>query len=1033
MILSNFVVPEIDLDVLINDHINSEQVDKILIVVPTNRRLRQIKKKLIEYSPRKSLSIINIETLWTLAKKILMANQSFIEMDDSTAKVLLGQCFDELSLPFFRKYHHELPFGTLEKIKNYFSLLKENGIYPKDFSELINKIDDEEKAKAADLSKLFSAYIEKTTAMNLCEIGDVFYYINQIKSSEFKSHFENEFPTVNKIIFLGFDELRKPELEFISKLSSIKELMIILKFEYYKYNPKVFGHLIKTFIGLKKIGFAEIADKSRSENSELILHIKKNLFRGVHTSKFKADRIYRIKAENRLNEIEIIAKEIKTLILEQDVDPNEICVAFNLIENYSEIVREVFHANELPVNLTDRFLLNRSLPIISLINILEILESNFHYKSISRAFSNSLISHSIDLNNLIKFSRKYKLTSNYNRWIELIEIAKSKSHEEDFNYDLQKVRDDIGFIKNLVAPFEKRATLKIFLEKFRDLLAKLNLIQNSLKLSPEVAEKNIRSIEVFFDSIHLMTELIEKNSPDKEYDLSLFLDIIRRVANHTRFNVKERQEQSILVTSINEIRGMNFDYLFVAGLSNKDFPTKYSPELIASKNLAFGEMYHLQKERFYFYQAISSWNKNLYLSFPSSDNNAELVESNFLVELSEIIELKSLSDEKFKDYIFTLDDEYKLIGQVGIDSLKNYQSLFKLSQENFKLIHDKLAIENIKKQNSDNEYQGNLNFDLRNEPEGSQLPEAIWNKEFSATEMETFSKCGFQYFMKNILKIYEEEEPTEMLESLELGNYLHRIFFEFFVELRKRGLIISKSNEKEFSEIKKILFATAERVIPDEIKNSNFAFYEIEKIFGLGGNKDDSILMHFLNEEKINNNDFTPEFFEVAFGRINAFETDYELGSKEPVIIDEIKFKGKIDRIDLQKNDERKSFNIVDYKLGNRKPSRIDVLDGISLQLQIYALAARALLENKFNEEFDVSELKLFFLKYSNEHFGLKEFAKSLKLKPDELMQLAIEKIQDNVKKIQEGNFSLTKIDKYEERVCKFCSFKTVCRIDEIV
>lgn len=1031
MILTNLDVNEIDFDVLINDYLYSGQLEKILIVVPTNRRLRQIKKELIEFSPRKSISVINIETLWTLAKKILNAQKSFIEMDDSAAKVLLNQCFNELSLPFFRKYNNELPFGTLEKIKNYFSQLKENGIYPKEFQQLICEVDEKEKQKANDLSKLFLTYFEKTTSMNIFEIGDVFYYLNQIEQQAFNFHFKDEFPNPEKIILWGFDELRKPELNFISKLSLIDNVSIILKFDYYKYNPKVFGHFIKTFIGLKKIGFREVVDKSRIENNELFQHIRKNLFRGIHNTKFKSNKIYRIKTKNRLNEIQNIAKEIKILIHEKNVNPADICVVFNLIENYSEIVRDVFSAYGLPFNLTDRFLLNRSLPIISLINILEIIENNFHYKSISRAFSNPLISHTVDLNNLIKFSRKYKLTSNYNRWVSLIELAKSKSDEEILDYDLQKVSDDIAFIKSLVYSFEKKMSINSFLMNIYNLLAELNVVKNSLKLNSETAEKNIRSLEIFFYNLRLMLELIDQKSPGKEYDFSFFLDTLRSIANHTRFNIKEKQEQSILVTSVEEIRGMHFDYLFIGGLNNQDFPTRYSPELISSKNLALGELYQLQKERFYFYQAVNSWTKNLYLSFPASDDNADLVESNFLVELGEIIELVDLNPEMFNEYIFNYEDEYKIVGQCGIETLENSSSLFNLISEISALIKDKIEIEKLKKNKPENEYSGKINF--KDKTELRSFIETVWNKEFSATEMEIFSKCGFQYFMKNILKISAEEEPTEMIESLELGNYLHRIFFDFFVEIRKRGLIINKSTKEEFDEIIKILFDTAERIIPDEIKNSNFTFYEIEKIFGLGGNKDDSILMRFLDEERKNNVNFTPKYFEVGFGKINPLNTDFDISGNEPFYINGIKFKGKIDRIDLDVNDEQKSFSIVDYKLGNPKITKDDIFDGIALQLQIYSLAASALLKKKYNKEFQIAGLKLFSLRYSNSNFGLKDYAVSLKIPLEELMKIATEKVQENLNKIKEGNFSLTKIKKYEERACKFCNFKTICRIDEII
>ena len=50
---------------------------------------------------------------------------------------------------------------------------------------------------------------------------------------------------------------------------------------------------------------------------------------------------------------------------------------------------------------------------------------------------------------------------------------------------------------------------------------------------------------------------------------------------------------------MNEIRGLNFDYLFISGLCDGDFPTRYSPEIFFSGAYVKSEIYHQTEERYH--------------------------------------------------------------------------------------------------------------------------------------------------------------------------------------------------------------------------------------------------------------------------------------------------------------------------------------------------------------------------------------------------------------------------------------------------
>jgi len=1028
MVLSNSNRNIVNIDRMIDDLLKSNQSEKLLLVVPTNRKVRQLKKLFISQSPLKVVSQLNIETLWTLATKIYKTENSFIKLESPTANVLINQCFKIVKPKTFQKYNESLPFGTQEAIKNYFSKLKENGIYPELFKSQLNLIKETDRAKAEDLLRIFELYVERTKKIKLLEIGDIFHGLSNFSKDGILTALNNLFPQIEKIIFYEFDYLRFPELNFISMFSELQQFEIFVKSEFNKFNPKIFGYMIETIVQLKKMGLREISE-SQPEISIFKDFINQNLFRNKKLSpKIFSNQIQKLTAFNRQHEVETIAKEIKILLLEKSVDISRICIVFNRIANYTNIIRDVFSVFQIPINLTDRFSLNQASPVVAIINILEILESNFNIKNIQKALSSKLFNHNVNLNNLISFSRKYKITSNYNRWQSSIKAAMDS--DEESKIDFEKLDEDLYWIKNLVLPFERRLSKNDALKELDNLLISLEIVQNILKLDSSTAEKNIRAIESFYKNTEMMLKLLDDETPDSKYNINSLLEILRSIANNTRYNIKESAAESILVSSVDEIRGLSFDYVFIGGLSNNDFPTKYSNDLISFDENELIKTKHNQKERFRFYQAITSWKKQLFLSYPQFEGETELVESSFLTELEEIIEIHEVDQNKYLDKIFTRNDENKLLGHYP----ENPDLLKLISQkEQIASTREKISIDELKKSEAFNEFNGHLLIKHKNEDEYTLdlIAEKLQTRkehQYSASEMETFSRCPFKYFLQHILNIKVEKEPTEFIESIELGIYLHKILFHFYIELKKRNLELRNCSDSIFNEAKDLIFNIARQIIPNELLTSPFAFYDIEKIFGINGNEKDSILYMFISFERTSEG-FSPKYFEVSFGEIKN-ESEDSIHFREAVAADKVLLKGKIDRVDI--DEEQKKYKIIDYKLSGRKPTGKDIEDGLALQLPIYAFAAEALLAREFGSNLQPDNLHIFSLKYMEGKFGINEYFPGKNSFNKDLILLAMDKVKSNAKKIIKGEFPLTSLDDYSQRICRNCDFGSVCRINEL-
>jgi len=1078
MLFTKQNIESINLTEIIDKKISEGKIDSFLLIYPTNRKIRDLKKKIISASPGKSVKKINIETLTTFSTKLLKESftayslqnsgsiQRFIPLSEAASSVFLKQAVEKTKLRYLSNYDGEIPDGTLDRIKSVISEYKRNGISPDELRKEAENLDRSEKAKALDVADIYEIYKKKCMDLNTYEIGDIYENLNNILDDDKHQHFRKIYPEADLAVIDGFDELTLPEIKIINFISTVPDLTLILNFDYAEDNPYIFTHLEKTYKHLKDHGFRQINweagnrafGKSESEpaKNDFLEFIKKNLFavRKVEKRKFEGIKITKFTADDRAKEVRMLAKEIKELILREGAKPHKICVAFNLIKNYSRLVRDVFESCGIPFNLTDRITLSTSQPVTAIINFLEIIENDFYYKNIFRAFSSGYIDlPDVNISNLFKAAAELKIISGKTNWINSLNDAlKNLEYDGDIDSDEKDAKrksyagaiDDINKISGLIEPFDKKLKIAEFKDRLEKFVFSSRLPLMLIDTDDKTAEENIKSVSFFFETINEIFDLIEKeDGREKKYPIQFFLDQIRTASSRARFNVKEKSGCGVLVTNLEEIRGLEFDYLFIGGMCDGDFPTRYNPEIFFSGRYLKQAFIHQTEERFRFYQTLSCWKKGLYLSVPASDGTKELAVSTFLKDLEEIVEIDSKAEEAFDNTLYCRQEILEEAGIIGADRAKIYYSneIASLDLDVDEIAKaasvDKLRVENPFDNNPFTGFLIQQERDKANESDLIKNKLTLYkNKEYSISQLETYAKCPFKFFIERILNIKPLEEPTEEIEAKEMGSILHSILFEFYTELRDRNLQLQNCSEEVFAEASKIMREIAERGVNAASFNSPVTFYEKEKILGFGGKWENSVLYKFLEEERDDAGNLIPSFFEVSFGTLKKEWTDKSLSSSEPVEIDGIRLRGKIDRIEISEGD--KLFNIVDYKLGGKKPTFKELKNGISLQLPVYLYAASELLKKKYNKDFSPNDMIIYSLKYSADKFGkdpvsIKNSRDKEITTPEQLINLTIEHVKKYIQKISEGEFCLSPHGNREQIVCGYCQFKSVCRIEEIV
>jgi len=1047
MILSKNKIKRIDPDNLINDFISQSKLGEILIIVPTNRKIRYLKRELVSQSPGRSVSKINLHTFETFTTQIFQSNDfdSFKSLSEASSAVLLSKSFKKTELKYFSNYRNEIPCGTLDRIKNVITQYKLNGISPEQIISESIKLEGSEKLKAIDISNVYKNYLAHCKGLNVYETGDVYSEVLLLDKKDFALRFNNSFREIRTILINGFDEFTQPEIDIINRTGDVEGIELFVIFDYYRYNPALFSHLDNCYEKFKVKGFSEVKDTSQIQFNDYQKRIREKLFLLNENDSPKPSKIDTIKiiAQSPEEEIRLIAKEIKSLITKKNVDVDSITVAFNLISDHSTIIRDIFNEYGIPFNLTDRYALNESQPIIALINFLEILENNFYYKNIFRALTGRWIKiNGLDLSNLLRVSSNLKIVSGYKNWIDSIsrtidEINFNNDDEDNRFLPIEfysKAKDDVEAIFEMLKSFREKKTIYEFIDELRKLIYTLGLPQRIINDHNDYIEKNVKAISVFLETLdELFGLLTDENGADKKFPLSFFLSQIKTALQFTRYNIKERHASGVLVTSVNEIRGLNFDYVFIGGLVDGEFPTRYQPEIFLSGSYKKDEYRHILEDRYHFYQALCCAKKKLYLSHSLKDERKEYTPSTFVDDLLRLFSVKEKSYEDYSDFIYSKSELMKYAANLNLEKDKDRLEIHGINIEKLKtdLSIDKLRLENPF---SETEFTGNVSANISDEAKTKLSDQK--EKQYSASQLEEYAKCPFQYFLKRILQLETIEEPTEELESFELGSIIHSILYEFYLEIKERSIILSRCDDDTFKQVEKLIFNIAEKKINKLRLNSTIIFFEREKILGIAGDRKKSILYKFLEEERNNSDGFTPQYFELGFGQ---FKNSKEENANE-FFIGDVKVRGKIDRVDVNPDDN--SYKVIDYKLSGKRPTKKELESGLALQLPLYLYASKILIEAELNKEFNPAVAIIYSLKLSNKEFGEKKIHISNSRTPsedellksnEELIKICNEFIPAYVEKIAEGKFNLSTLEDRENKVCRFCDFKSICRIQDIV
>lgn len=989
---------------------SSENVFSENIIIVPDKFTLNAERLVFDYLDIESSFNIQVMSLTRLVNKVLAG-----KLDDRQVlsrnigqmvitKILLD---NKQKLGIYKKISPAL----CEEFYNTIIQLKSSGITPQ---ELFSKKQDLVlSAKLEDIQFVYERYLE--------ECQDI-----KLDSADLLKLFSQEVMNDNYVkkcnVFVGmFDAFSFRQLESVVSLAqTCLNFNLYLSANTVQKNARLYinetlQQVIENFKSHKILYKIENKIKKIAKIPDFLA---KNMFSECQDKICSSD-IVLAEAENVSEEIDFVARKIKQLVLDKNCKFSEINIACANFESYKLTLEKIFSEYTLPYHFDYSESLRSHFFPKFIFNLLDLLRLEFprellmeHLKSVFvsmpyedyNVFENYILKYGIDHSTFLDKFFDNDVENIRCFYLKNLEILKVK------HSSCQKISDYIYFIKEILNLYNCKDVLD-------------NILADNIY---DIAF--MRATSQVYEKFCEVLDLIENSLGETICDFNYFYELLDNVVSSVSVRTVPLGVNKIFVGDATQSSFGPAKYLFVIGANDGCFPyykndcgmiTDREIGFLSSKNLLSPSIQFVNKcTKYGTLETLLTATEKIYISYPSLMFGVECTPSEVFDALKSIC--CNIDGSKLEMYKISKEFDY-----LKLDYSKDNANYIFGNRLHLNKIISKHNI-TLKAKN----FEKNDEIIEKNNNKGSLIDfKKLYfpNKTVSVSQIERYYNCPYVHFVEYGLKLKERE--IFGLKSVDFGNFLHNIAEKFVQQLIDSNFDFDEQKTKFLVDniAEKTFYAKAYNVEVSKVESLKKEAYVLcERIFS-----------------QITLSDFKPKFVEHSF--MSSFE------------MDELRIKGKIDRIDVFQN----FFVVFDYKTGRNDFSFKDVFYGNKIQSLIYlsviensqnlsGIGAFYIpvkskfiddeLEDKFNGVFlnqkdliisldttlkSATASKIYKIRYKKDG-ALHALNEKNALSPNEFKQLkdyVMNVFENAIKQIKEGNISPLPI----KNSCNYCKYKDFC------
>ncbi len=1034
--------------------VHAEGEDAALWLLPTDLACRRARLGLIEHGQFPALFDPRILTFPDLAELILRANgESVAQITGWQRHLLMRSVARELCET---GQLHELAEmcrfpGFIDELCSLVDELKRAAVDPRQFAARVaaSSVND---LRSRELAAVYERYQRLLQEREVFDDAGRFWQARDVLMDARRRPFED----LRLILVDGFDDFTTTQLQVLQELARgqgvERVLVTVCREPDVDRRPELFGTPTAMLADLRRI-FPDLQEQwmRGGDAGGPMVALGQRLFSEdeAPSDAPPAGVVELIETPGRRAEVAQVALRTKALIRDEGVRPERIGLMARDLSSYRQALLTVFDEAGIPLNLSEAAPLAARPSVQAVLDILRIPMAGCRCADVMRLLKSNFVDLSslqppepIEPDEVERIARAAGIIGGdraywgdrlvrYMSKVDRELAARSRDDRDEDEPWLRGRTDELAAERGLIeraqmllkgvfdalGTLPDNARLADFIEALYALISQLGIEQSVGEAGDiSAAAANIRALSALMEALRDSWGADRQLGVSDTMSLAEFGAATIRMAGSQSCQQASRAPDGVLAVPVEDARQLDFDYVFLLGMTERDFPRGQRESSIYSdadrERLCRADipleprLADRHREPFLFYSAVTAAHRRLWLSYPTVDAEGhELLRSHYVEEVERCFS-QAVPRSRY-DVSQTVADFDSLTGPgallrrcmlelfgpdvagerreaqagAGLELLAQEQSEILQALTWAMQVQDRRESER-----APDEYDGALNA-----PETAARVAADFGPDhlFSTGQLGDYGNCPFAFFASRVLRL---EELTDVTEDVDAA--VDRRIDE--ADLPAAGAMMDEVVGHVFSDTlaqQVVGDAAVFEVMRDEVRRDLRLWLEFE-----------------VDGPQSRGHSATDLEAAFGYGRVPPLA----IGESEAQVL----MRGRIDRVDrFVAEDGAPAFAVYDYKSSDG-PAPPRITEGLDFQLPAYALAVRDLIAQ--DPQARCEEWAYYKLR--------RPIDMSTRPAPDKIQEL-IEQMQAHALK-HAANIRGARFAPMPAK-CDYCDFRSLCRWDE--
>lgn len=813
--------------------------------------------------------------------------------------------------------------------------------------------ESELKNKLHDVALLFSAYEAKLHENFVDTEDQLDTAIDRLQGSDFLKGAE--------FYFDEFSDFTPKQLEMIGVLLKKGQVLITLTYDEgldAKYNgvfsltrdtdAALMAMVREAGISLEKPLF--LKGPGRFRNNPELAHLEREFYNYpnvTYPGEVRTIQLYR--ALNPYEEMEYVARDIVRRVREGGLRYRDIAILLRDLDTYGATLQSIMKQFGIPVFVDARKEIDSN-PLATFISgFFEIRRRNFQFEAVFKYLKTRLVGITQeDLDALENYCLANGITGwrwTEEVWTYQVPDVKNELKATKLLNNLNELKDQI--VEPLVRAFEEleqadnvRSMARIFYE-FLVASGAVEIFLQWTEHFKDTDSEQYREYSQIMDSLLLILDQMVEAMGAEKMSVDDFGNTLLVGLSSIKISLIPATLDQVIVGDIARVRSGGVTGIYIVGANDGVLPRMPSTAGIFTDsdrerlvevdlNLSKDARTRAFYEQFYVYNALTIGQDFLTVTYPTADAEGKSLRPSMIVG-----RLKKI----FPGLQETISQSYLEKGSPGRATITSEREAFRELIGQLRRHHDGGSVDPVWQEIYDRfrqkpefkdrldtveeglfytNYPAELKVEHMDELYGKNL-------RLSVSKLESYNRCPFAYFIK--YGLHAQERREFILKTPDVGNLMHDVLDRFTKRIKEDNLdwkdITADYTRRSVDELMDKALEGMSNPVLTSSKRYGYMAKKIKRIISASVD---------VIKEQIVRGDFEPLYTEIEFGQnavIPAIVLDLDDDHK-------VSIEGRIDRVDVLRDNDKNYIRIIDYKSGSRELSLEDIIYGLQMQLLVY-------------------------------------------------------------------------------------------------